>query len=479
MNVSLASRLTGARVSALIVLVSLFVLGNIHPAAAQRKEPPPSRAAVHFSYAPIVKRAAPAVVNVYARGRVSNQPPGLAGELLFRDFFRDRFGMSRDRVQSALGSGVIVSPDGVIVTNTHVVKVGATSEIRVVLADRREFDAKIVLQDDKTDIAILRISGGDGKFPSLQFEDSDNLEVGDLVLAIGNPFGVGQTVTTGIVSALGRSEIGRADIQSYIQTDAAINPGNSGGALVDMSGRLIGINTAIYSGSGGSHGVGFAIPSNLVRLYVESALTGKKIQRPWLGARLDSITREIAEGLRLGRLSGALVTRVHTGSPAATAGLEPGDVITKVDGHDVADARAVNYRLATAGIGQVAHIDLIRRGRTISLELPLQPPPPLGPDDVRNLTGDHPLDGARVANLLPHVADELDLDETGGTVVLSVRSGSVAERLNLRPGDIIVSIGDQQISTVIELEKMLSVRPSLWRLLIKRGRQVVQLQIPG
>ncbi len=479
MNVSLASRLTSARGSALIVLVSLVMLGHAYPAAAQRKEPPPSRAAVQFSYAPIVKRAAPAVVNVYARGRVSNQPPGLAGELLFRDFFRDRFGMSRDRVQSALGSGVIVSPDGVIVTNTHVVKVGATSEIRVVLADRREFDAKIVLQDDKTDIAILRISGGDGKFPSLQFEDSDNLEVGDLVLAIGNPFGVGQTVTSGIVSALGRSEIGRADIQSYIQTDAAINPGNSGGALVDMSGRLIGINTAIYSGSGGSHGVGFAIPSNLVRLYVESALTGKKIQRPWLGARLDSITREIAEGLKLGRLSGALVTRVHTGGPAAAAGIEPGDVITKVDGHEVADARAVNYRLATAGIGQVARVDLTRRGRTISLELPLQPSPPLGPDDVRNLTGDHPLDGARVANLLPHVADELDLDETGGTVVLSVRSGSVAERLNLRPGDIIVSIGDQQISTVIELEKILSQRPSLWRLLIKRGRQVVQLQIPG
>ncbi len=266
--------------AAVLALLSLMLVGSQGPAEAQRKEPPPSRAAVQFSYAPIVKRAAPAVVNVYARGRVTNPPPGMSGEMLFRDFFRDRFGMSRDRVQSALGSGVIVSPDGVIVTNTHVVKVGATSEIRVVLADRREYDARIVLQDEKTDIAVLRIDGGDGKFPSLQFDDSDNLEVGDLVLAIGNPFGVGQTVTSGIVSALGRSEIGRGDIQSYIQTDAAINPGNSGGALVDMSGRLVGINTAIYSGSGGSHGVGFAIPSNLVRLYVDSALSGKKIRHP-------------------------------------------------------------------------------------------------------------------------------------------------------------------------------------------------------
>jgi Do/DeqQ family serine protease len=387
--------------------------------------------------------------------------------------------MPHERVQSALGSGVIVSPDGVIVTNTHVVKVGATSEIRVVLADRREFDARIVLQDEKTDIAILRIDGGDGKFPSLQFEDSDNLEVGDLLLAIGNPFGVGQTVTSGIVSALGRSEIGRADIQSYIQTDAAINPGNSGGALVDMQGRLIGINTAIYSGSGGSHGVGFAIPSNLVRLYVESALTGKKVQRPWLGARLDSITREIAEGLRLGRSSGALVTRIHKDSPAATAGLEPGDVITAVDGYEVTDARAVNYRLATRGVGHTVQISLVRKGRVVTLPLPLRPPPPIGPDDVRNLTGNHPLDGARVANLLPHLTDELDLDDDSGVVVLSVRTGSVAERLNFRQGDVIQAIGDKRITSVVDLEKILARRVSVWRMVRKRRRQILQLQVPG
>ena len=267
----------GKRTFAAGMTTILVIVGGLSPTVAQRRDPPPSRPAMQYSFAPIVKRAAPAVVNVYTRGRVVSQLAPFANEPLLRHLFGDRLGMPQERIQSALGSGVIVSPDGVIVTNTHVVKVGVTSEIRIVLADRREFDAKVVLQDEKTDIAILRIDGGSGNFPSLQFDDLDAVEVGDLVLAIGNPFGVGQTVTSGIISALGRSEVGRADIQSYIQTDAPINPGNSGGALVDMAGRLIGINTAIYSGSGGSHGVGFAIPSNLVRLYVDSALTGKKI----------------------------------------------------------------------------------------------------------------------------------------------------------------------------------------------------------
>jgi len=467
----------GKRAGVAAIAGLMVIAGGLAPATAQqRREPPPSRQAVQYSFAPIVKRAAPAVVNVYTRGRVASQLAPFANEPLLRHLFGDR---PRERIQSALGSGVIVSSDGVIVTNTHVVKVGVTSEIRIVLADRREFDAKVVLQDEKTDIAVLRIEGGGGNFPFLQFDDSDALEVGDLVLAIGNPFGIGQTVTSGIISALGRSEVGRADIQSYIQTDAAINPGNSGGALVDISGRLIGINTAIYSGSGGSHGVGFAIPSNLVRLYVDSALTGKKIQRPWLGARLDSITREIADSLRLGRSSGALVTRVHPGSPAAEAGLEPADVIIAVDGHEVADARTVNYRLATRGLGARVKVDIIRKGRPSAVQLMLQPAPEIGRDDVRNLTGDHPLDGARVANLLPFLADELDIDEDKGTVVLSVRSGSVAERVGFKTGDVIVSIGDGQLATVLELEQHLKSRPSLWRMWIKRGRQTLQLQVPG
>src|SRR5262249_55874650 len=205
------------------------------------------------------------------------------------------------RVQNSLGSGVIVRPDGVVITNTHVVKGSGTTEIKVALADRREFDAKVILQDEKTDIAVLKIEGGDGRFPVIELADSDNVEVGDLVLALGNPFGVGQTVTSGIVSALARSEVTESDAQIFIQTDAAINPGNSGGALVDMSGQLVGINTAIYSRSGGYMGIGFAIPSNLVRLYLDGALSGRKVERPWIGAKLEAVTRDVAEALGLDR----------------------------------------------------------------------------------------------------------------------------------------------------------------------------------
>jgi S1-C subfamily serine protease len=255
---------------ALTVAVAAF--GD--PAAAQKSEVPLSRDSAVYSFAPVVKKAAPAVVNVYVRARVQTFVSPFADDPLFRRFFGESLGMPAERIQNSLGSGVIVSPMGIVVTNTHVIKIGGATEIKVGLADRREFDAKIILQDEKSDIAVLRIEGGDGHFPYLEFENSDKAEVGDLVLAIGNPFGVGQTVTSGIVSALARTEIGKSDAQVFIQTDAAINPGNSGGALIDMAGRVVGINTAIYSRSGGSHGVGFAIPSNMVKLIVDSAVAG-------------------------------------------------------------------------------------------------------------------------------------------------------------------------------------------------------------
>ena len=284
--------------------------------------------------------------------------PSYADE--FRRFFGERFGMPQDRTQSSLGSGVIVAADGIVVTNAHVLKVAGATEIRLVLADRREFNAKVLVQDDKSDIAVLRIEGGDGRFPHLEFADSDGIEVGDMVLAIGNPFGVGQTVTSGIISALGRTRVTRSDAQVFIQTDAAINPGNSGGALVDMAGRVVGINTAIFSRSGGSHGIGFAIPSNLVKLVVDSAVSGKTLERPWLGAKLDAVTRELAERLKLERVAGALVVRLYDKGPAAEAGLQAGDVIVTVDGHEVDDARAVLYRLTTRGIGNRAKIEVVR-----------------------------------------------------------------------------------------------------------------------
>jgi Do/DeqQ family serine protease len=466
------------RTSATLALLTALEFAAAGPTAAQRT-PPPSRETAQYSFAPIVKRAAPAVVNVYVRSRVQTFVSPFADDPLFRHFFGETFGRPAERIQNSLGSGVIVSPDGVVVTNTHVVKVGGTAEIRVALADRREFDAKVLLQDEKSDITVLKIESGEGRFPYLEFEDSDTIEVGDLVLAIGNPFGVGQTVTSGIISALARTEVGQSDAQVFIQTDAAINPGNSGGPLIDMAGKIVGINTAIFSRSGGSHGVGFAIPSNLVKPIVESAMSGRKLERPWLGAKLEPVTREMAEGLGLERLSGAVVARVYNTGPAREAGLEAGDVVVAVDGHEVSDPRAVHYRLMTRGIGHRARLDVVRKGRRLGLDVALRAPPKAGRDDIRNLSGAHPFDGARVVTILPSVAEELNVEEEEGVVVLSVRPGSVAARLGFRPGDVIVDVGGERIGSVNELERLLKQRRRLWQVVIKRGNQLIRLQVPG
>jgi len=458
-------------------LLAMAVLATAMSAAglveAQRaSQPPPSREAAQYSFAAIVKKAAPAVVNVYVRGRTQATSP-------LEEEFRRFFGEPQERVLSSLGSGVIVSPDGIVVTNAHVIRAGATAEIRIVLADRREFDAKVLVPDEKSDIAVLKIEGGEGRFPYLEFADSDAAEVGDMVLAIGNPFGVGQTVTSGIVSALGRTQVAKAQV--FIQTDAAINPGNSGGALVDMSGRVIGINTAIYSSSGGSHGIGFAIPSNLVKLIVDSGAAGRKLERPWLGAKLAGVTRELAEQLKLGRVAGALVARVYDKSPAAEAGLQVGDVIVGVDGHDVDDDKAVAYRLITRGIGNRSRLDLVRDRRRLSVEVALRAAPRAGRDDVRDLSGTHPFDGTRVANLLPGIADELGIaaDQDAGVVVMAVRPGSTAARLGFRPGDVIVQVGRATIASVAELEALLRERQRMWQVVFKRGSQVLRLQVAG
>jgi Do/DeqQ family serine protease len=467
-----------ASAAAAIFLVPLL-MRPVTPLFAQEKVAPPSREAIQYSYAPIVRKAAPAVVNVYVRTHVQTFASPFANDPWFRRFFGDAFGQPTERVMSSLGSGVIVNPEGLIVTNNHVVKGRGETEIRVALSDRREYDAKVISKDEKADIAVLKIEGGDGKFPYLQFDDSDRLEVGDLVLAIGNPFGVGQTVTSGIISALSRSEMAESDSQVFIQTDAAINPGNSGGALIDMSGRLVGINTMIYSQSGGSVGIGFAIPSNLVRLYAESAASGRKVERPWIGAKLEAMSHDIAEGLGLNRVSGAVVTRLYNKGPAADAGLREGDVITHVDGVEVADARAVYYRLATKGIGQTARLSVIRKNQPMDISLPLVVAPKPGKDDARNLSGNNPLDGARVSNILPSIADELGIDETQGVVITSVRNGSVAQSLGFQPGDIIVSIGDKKILNVIDAEQAVAMRQRVWQVAVKRGNRVLQLQVPG
>jgi Do/DeqQ family serine protease len=458
--------------------LATLALAGAGPAAGQQREVPPSREAAQYSFASIVKRTAPAVVNVYVRGQARTFVSPFADDPIFRRFFGDNlFGMPQERVQSSLGSGVIVSPDGVVVTNAHVLKVAGAAQISVVLADRRELNAKVLLQDEKTDIAVLRLEGG-GRFPHLDFADSDAAEVGDMVLAIGNPFGVGQTVTSGIISALGRTQVTRSDAQAFIQTDAAINPGNSGGALVDIAGRVVGINTAIFTRSGGSQGIGFAIPSNLVRLVVDGALTGRKLERPWLGAKLEGVTRELAEELKLDRVAGAVVTRLHDNSPAAQAGLQAGDVIVGVDGHDVDDARAVLYRLTTRGIGNRAQLEVVRKGRRTKMEIALRAAPS-GALDARDLSGGHPFDGARVANILPGTAEELGIDADEGVVILSVRPRSTAARLGFQPGDIIMQVGRERIGSVAQLDAALKQRQRGWLVVVKRGEQVLQLQLAG
>src|SRR6201995_5458577 len=327
------------------LMVSLFVAT---PALSQDRRMPVSPAELKLSYAPIVQRVQPAVVNVYAAKTVQNRNP-LLDDPIFRRFFGGP-GQQPGQMERSLGSGVMVDPAGLVVTNNHVIE--GADQVKISLADKREFEAEIVLKDSRTDLAVLRIKDGKEKFTTLDFANSDELVVGDIVLAIGNPFGVGQTVTHGIISALARTQVGISDYQFFIQTDAAINPGNSGGALVDMSGKLIGINSAIFSRSGGSPGVGFAIPANMVRVVVASAKSGGgAVKRPWLGAKLQAVTPDIADSLGLKRPVGALIANVQANSPAARAGLKAGDLIVSVDGQPVDDPNAFDYRFATQPLG--------------------------------------------------------------------------------------------------------------------------------
>ena len=291
-------------------LTSLTLVMGAGALAAERQVPTDS-ASVQLSFAPVVKRVAPAVVNVYASRVVEQQASPFFADPFFRRFFGDLGGQPSQRVQRSLGSGVIIDPSGLIVTNFHVI--AHADEVKVALSDKREFPADIVLKDQRSDLAVLRISGAGANLPTIDFADSDKVEVGDLVLAIGDPFGVGQTVTSGIVSAFAHVPGDQSQDQYFIQTDAAINPGNSGGALVDMNGRLVGINRMIVTPSGGSTGIGFAIPSNLVRAVVGAAATGQAPKRPWLGAALQSVTPDIADALGLETPRGVLVADVDAG----------------------------------------------------------------------------------------------------------------------------------------------------------------------
>ena len=469
------------RMRFLLPLLAVTVIAAVAPVqGGWAQSVPTSQAQVQLSFAPLVKQAAPAVVNIYTR-RVVEQVvrSPLFNDPFFRRFFGDEFGggQLRRRQQNSLGSGVLLTADGLIVTNHHVIN--GADEITVALSDRREFEAVLVLADERTDLAVLKIEAGGEKLPYLTLRDSDDLEVGDLVLAIGNPFNVGQTVTSGIVSALARTGIGVSDYQFFIQTDAAINPGNSGGALITMDGRLVGVNTAIYSRSGGSLGIGFAIPSAMVRAVLISAKAGlHHVKRPWLGAGTQALTAEIADSLGMKRPRGVMVRALYSGGPADQAGMSVGDVILAIDGHPVDSPRALNFRLGTRMIGKDARLEIWRGGKTRSLTLKLVAAPETPPRNVTELKGRQPLVGVTVANLSPALAEELGMDTLdSGVIILKIDPRSPARRFRFREGDRLLQVNDTRIGLVADLVAATREPADEWRITMQRGGKVHTIRI--
>ena len=432
------------RLVAATILVGATAMAGSPDGAAQPL--PSARSDLAFSYAPLVKRVSPAVVNIYTTttARVQRRLP----------FPFPGMPQAGERVQNSLGSGVLVRPDGLIVTNAHVVK--GAEEVRVVLADRREFEAKVLTQDERYDLALLRIDVAGEKFPFLEMRDSDSIEVGDVVLAIGNPFGLNQTVTSGIVSAVARSAGGINDSNFFLQTDAAINPGNSGGALVSLDGRLIGINTAIYSQTGGSVGIGFATPSNIVARMVTLGEQGGRIVRPWLGASMQRVTPDLAAGFGLARPAGLVVKEVFPDGPGAAAGLKRNDVIVALRDQPIDDEASLRFRLSTLQVDETVAVRLIRAGKEMTVQLKLAAPPEKPLRERSLLDGRQPLSGATVVNMSPAVAEEMGLAEwRHGVTVVEVKPGAYASRF-VRPGDMILATNGQDVKSVEELKKRIA-----------------------
>ncbi len=460
------------------VLGVLGIVVLVAPAVAQGRAVPSSATDLRMSYAPIVKRVTPAVVTVSAAKTVENRNP-LMEDPFFRRFFGPNFGPRGPQQQRSLGSGVIIDATGLVVTNNHVID--GADQVKITLGDRREFDVDVVLKDPRTDLAVMRVKDAKDRFPFLELGNSDELQVGDVVLAVGNPFGVGQTVTHGIVSALARTQVGITDYQFFIQTDAAINPGNSGGPMVDMTGKIVGINTAIFSRSGGSQGIGFAVPANMVQVVVTSARNGGgAVQRPWLGAALQAVTPDLADKFDLKRPAGAVITNVSPGSPAARAGLKTGDVIVAVEGQAVDDPNAFGYRFATRPLGGTTQLGVMRGGKETKVAVALETAPD-APRDELVIRGRSPFVGAKVANLSPSLADELRLDASAeGVVIVEVTDGSPAQSVGLQRGDLVVSVNNEKVAKTRDLDKMSRAGSTRgWRVTIVRGGQQISATFGG
>ncbi|MCB9557448.1 MAG: DegQ family serine endoprotease [Deltaproteobacteria bacterium] len=415
--------------------------------------------------ADVAERVLPSVVNVASSREVERSNSPMYGHPLFRDFFRFK---PTPRQQRGLGSGVIVDKDGIVLTNNHVV--AKATKIRVALSNGREFDAKIIGTDPKSDVAVLRLKGAKNLRP-IAFGNSDQIRLGEIVLAVGNPFGVGQTVTMGIVSAKGRANVGIVDYENFIQTDAAINPGNSGGALVNMRGELIGINTAILSRSGGYQGIGFAIPSNMARPIMTSLIKTGKVVRGWLGVAIQTPTQDMARMMNLPTTRGVLVSDVDPRGPAHRAGLRRGDLIVKVDGHQVASTGDLRNRIAAAGAKAQVQLEFYRGSRKMSQAIRLGELPMAlgGTGQTGQRTGGG--GGIAVENLDATARNKYGIPQrlASGVVVTGVRPGSPADQAGLQPGDVILEVNRAKITDVGRFTSLYAAARGRVLLLVHRG----------
>lgn len=440
--------------------------------AQAQMQVPQSRAEISMGFTPVVEKAAPAVVNIYARRVVNRRVSPFMGDPFFQELFRD-FAVPRPQVENSLGSGVILSEEGIVVSNYHVV--GGATDIRVVLSDKREYDARVLLADEESDLAVMQLEGAKD-MPVLELRDSDTIGVGELVLAIGNPFGVGQTVTSGIVSGLARSGIATGNARGYyIQTDAPINPGNSGGALVDVNGRLIGINTSILSRSGGSIGIGFAIPADLVARFVAQAEAGHEtFIRPWAGLGGQAVTADMIEGLGLKRPGGLIVTHLHPQSPFAD-GVETGDVITAVDGQPVNTAAEMIYRMSVEELGAEVSVTRVRGGEAEEVPVKLIEAPEEPARAPLETDRRAAIPGLSLININPAVIAEYELP-LAAEGVLVAKPGRIGARLGLKAGDILRAVnGEAAENTEITAELLRNARGRL-SIEMQRGDQRHELR---
>lgn len=424
---------------------------------------PETQGDLQASFAPVVQVSAPAVVNIAAQTVVRERDP-------FFEMFGG--GRARERVGQSVGSGVIVRSDGIVVTNNHVIQ--GARQIMVTLNDRREFPAEIILQDPRSDLAVLRLETRGDRLPTMPIDDASQMHVGDLVLAIGNPFGIGQTVTSGIISALDRSDGQGAT--AYIQTDAAINQGNSGGALVDMDGDLIGINSMILSPSGTSAGVGFAVPAAMVRRVVESAAGGETaVERAWLGVSTSPMTTNEANRIGLDRPRGVIVNSVYNGGPAAQAGVRQGDVILSIGGQAVEDTASLNFRVGVVRPGEQVELTVFRDGAERTMRARVAVPPGDASPQTVTIGGRNPFTGAVVADLTPALADRIGADPMAGGVILTSVSGrSYAAAAGFRPGDVVRSLNGQEVTSSRQLQQMIEGTQRGWDIVILRNGQEVR-----